>query len=169
MGYEIVSIDEASFQLVTSYKRIWYPRGERPKGAFFWSNKKLTVFGALTDKHKFYYDFYDAQNSLTFRHFLRSVINWLEPDKKYVFILDNAGWHKTSCVRKLFEEQHNIIVDFIPTYSPELNPIETCWKVTKHAVTKSQHFLAIEDMQEALESFWERHTFTQEFITYLCR
>ncbi|MBU2589224.1 MAG: hypothetical protein KKB39_00505 [Nanoarchaeota archaeon] len=45
---ELVSIDEASFQLKTSYKKIWFPKGEKPKGAFFWSNKKLTVFSALT-------------------------------------------------------------------------------------------------------------------------
>ncbi|MBU4242011.1 MAG: transposase [Nanoarchaeota archaeon] len=56
-----------------------------------------------------------------------------------------------------------------PPYSPELNPIETCWKVTKNAVTKSQHFTSIDAMQVALENFWKKLIFTQSFITYLCR
>ena len=170
MDHELVSIDEASFQIATNYKRIWFPKGEKPKRAFFWSNKKLTVFGALTSSSKFYYDFYNSQNSFTFCCFLENLFVWLNPNKKYVFILDNAGFHKTNVVKDLLEEHEGwIAVEFIPPYSPELNPIETCWKVTKNAVTKSQYFKTIETMQESLELFWEKHIFTQNFITYLCR
>ena len=165
-----MSIDEASFQLQTSYKRIWFLKGEKPKRAFFWSSKKLTVFGALTSSSKFYYDFYNSQNSFTFSCFLENVFAWLDVSKKYVFILDNAGFHKTNIVKDLFEEHKEwIAVEFIPPYSPELNPIETCWKVTKNAVTKSQYFKTIDSMQEALEMFWNEHIFTQKFMHYLCR
>lgn len=170
VGREIVAIDEVSFQLATNYKRIWFLKGQKPKGAFFWSNKKLITFGALTSSHKFFYDFFDSQNSLTFRCFLKRLFDWLDPNKKYVFILDNAGWHKTQVVKKLFDEQKDWIkVEFIPPYSPELNPIETNWKVTRNAVTKSQHFKTIDSMQEALENFWHEHFFMQNFIGYLCR
>jgi len=170
LDYELVAIDEASFQLATNYKKIWFPKGEKPKRAFFWSNKKLITFGALTSNHEFYYDFYDSQNSLTFRNFLRNLFDWLNPNKKYVLILDNAGFHKTDCVRNLLEECKDwIAVEHIPPYSPELNPIETCWKVSKNIVTKSQYFESIDLMQEALEEFWGKHVFMQEFITYLCR
>ena len=169
MDYELVALDEASFQLTTTYKRVWYPKGEKPKGAFFWSNKKLITFGALTSSHEFYYDLYDAQNSLTFRHFLRNIFAWLNPHKKYVFILDNAGFHKTQCVKNLIQEYGDrIAVEHIPPYSPELNPIETCWKVTKNVVTKSQYFPSIDAMQDALEGFWEKHIFMQKFMRYLC-
>ena len=70
----------------------------------------------------------------------------------------------------MLEEQAKwIAVEYLPPYSPELNPIETCWKVTKNAVTKSQHFMDLNSMQEKLEEFWDRHIFMQDFITYLCR
>jgi len=170
MGYELVSIDEASFQLQTSYKRIWFPKGEKPKRAFFWSNKKLIVFGALTSSSKFYYDFFCSQNSFTVCCFLRNLFDRLDSNKKYVLIFDNAGFHKTDVVQEILEKQKDwIAVEFIPPYSPELNPIETCWKVTKNAVTKSQHFKTIDSMQEALEEFWKGHIFTQKFMRYLCR
>ena len=169
MGYEIVAIDETSFQLKENYKRIWFLKGEKPKGAFFWSNKKLIAFGALTSSSGFYYDFYVAQNSLTFSFFLKDLFDWLKPNKKYVFILDNAGFHKTQCVRNLIAEYApRIRVEHIPPYSPELNPIETCWKVTKNHITKSQYFPTIDDMQDALETFWTEHVFMQNFIGYLC-
>ena len=83
--------------------------------------------------------------------------------------MDNAGWHKTQCVRKFIEKHDNIKVEFIPPYSPELNPIETNWKVTRNAVTKSQFFGTIDDLQMALEKFWHKHIFMQEFMHYLCR
>ncbi len=168
MDHEIIAIDEAGFQLTTSCKKIWFPRGETPRCAFFWSSKKLTTFGALFSTGRFYYDFYDAQNSLTFMHFLGELFKRLEKKKKYVLILDNAGFHKTQCVRKILDNNSQISVEFIPPYSPELNPIETCWKVTKNAVTKSQYFSEIDQMQDALETFWEKHFFTQNFMRYLC-
>jgi len=170
VGYEIVSIDEASFQLQTSYKRIWFLKGKKPKRAFSWSNKKLIAFGALTSSSKFYYDFYIAQNSLTFSFFLIDLFAWLNPSKKYVLILDNAGFHKTNVIKDLLKEHSKwITVEYLPPYSPELNPIETCWKVTKNAVTKSQHFKTLDDMQDSLEIFWKEHVFMQNFIHYLCR
>ena len=169
MDYEILAIDEASFNLTTTYKKIWFPKGQTPRGAFFWSSKKLITFGALTSDHKFFYDFYDAQNSLTFKHFLRYVFEKLDKNKKYILIKDNAGFHKTSCIKNFIAQYSNIVVEPIPPYSPELNPIETCWKVTKNSVTKSQYFPTIDEMQEALETFWSEHIFTQEFMRYLCR
>src|SRR3989338_5103368 len=167
MGVEVVALDEASFHLTTTYKKIWFPLGETPRGAFFWSSKKLTTFGALTSNHKFYYDFYDSQNSLTFKHFLWTLFGKLNKKKKYLLLLDNVGYHKTSCIKNLLQEYSNICAEYLPPYSPELNPIETCWKVTKNIVTKSQYFENIDDMQEALESFWEGHIFMQNFMRYL--
>lgn len=87
-----------------------------------------------------------------------------------MFILDNSGIHKTQPVRNLLNEYASFIaVEYLPPYSPELNPIETSWKVTKNAVTKSQYFPNIDAMQDALERFWQKHIFMQNFITYLCR
>ena len=170
MGYEIVAIDEVGFQLATNYKRIWFEKGETPKGAFFWSNKKLTVFGAQRENQKLFYEIHTSQNSMTFLAFLNGLFEELDKNKKYVLILDNAGWHKTQIVQKRFEQHKDWIkVEFIPPYSPELNPIETNWKVTRNRVTKSQFFKTIDELQDALEKFWSKHIFMQNFIGYLCR
>jgi transposase len=169
LGCVIVAFDEVSFQLATSYKRMWFPRGETPKGAFFWSNKKLIVFGALTSNHKFYHEFTVAQNSFTFSCFIKNFIRKLDRRNKYVFILDNVGFHKTQPIKNIFARYSDFIeVEFLPPYSPELNPIETNWKVTKNAVTKSQYFPRLEDLERALVEFWSEHKFMQNFITYLC-
>ena len=101
LGHEIIAIDEVSFRLATTYKRIWFPRGETPRGAFFWSSKKLITFAALTSNHKFYYDFYESQNSLTFMHFLRELFKTLDENKKYVLILNLCLIKSTIILRVL--------------------------------------------------------------------
>lgn len=166
MDHEIIAIDEVSFQLQTNFKRIWFEKGKKPKGAFFWSNKKLIVFGAQQENQKLFYEFHTSQNSLTFMSFLAGLFETLNPNKNYVLILDNAGWHKTLVVQKFIAQQSNVKVEFVPPYSPELNPIETNWKVTRNRVTKSQFFQTIDDLRDALEDFWCEHIFTQKFISY---
>lgn len=170
MGHIIVSFDEASFRLVPVYKKVWFMTGQKPSGVFFWSNKKLIVFGALTSEHDFYYDFYISQNSLTYLAFLSDFIETLDKNKKYVFVFDNASYHKTDVIRNFLEKHSgNVKVEFLPPYSPELSPIETCWKITRAAVTNSKYYNTLDELQESLEDFWDRQKFKLNFINYLCR
>lgn len=169
MGYSIVTFDEASFRLVPVYRRVWYFKGEKPKGVFFWSNKKLTIFGALIDGRRLYYEFYDAMNSLTYKAFLSSFIEQL-PKGKYVFVFDNAPYHKSSVIRDYLAKFNlRIKVEFLPPYSPELNPTETCWKIIRANVTNSTYFSNLDSMQERIESFLDGHFFMLNVSNYLCR
>ncbi|MBU1597292.1 MAG: IS630 family transposase [Nanoarchaeota archaeon] len=145
-------------------------RGQKPRGVFFWSNKKLNVFGALTSENKFYYDFFIAQNSLTYKAFLSDFVETLDQRKKYIFILDNASYHKTNVIKNYLAKFDKFIkVEFIPPYSPELNPIETCWKITRANTTNSKYYKTVDELQDSLENFWNKHFFKLNFINYLCR
>ncbi len=170
MGRTIVTFDEASFRLVPIYKKVWFFRGKTPEGVFFWSNKKLNVFGALVDGKKLFYEFYDSLNSFMFLSFVHRLMKTLSKRKKYVFVLDNAPFHKSSVVKKrLASLGKNIAVEFLPTYSPELNPTETCWKVIRHNVTNSTFFPTLKEMAENIESFIRGHNFELNVSNYLCR
>lgn len=170
MGYTIITFDEASFKLVPVYKRVWFMKGEKPLGIFFWSNKKLNIFGALIDGKKLFYEFYTSMNSLTFIAFLDHFVSILSKRKKYVFIMDNAAYHKSSVIREYLQTLNkNIKVEFLPPYSPELNPTETCWKIVRSNVTNSTYFPTINDMQREIENFVNKHNFMLTVSNYLCR
>ena len=74
MGYTIVTLDEASFRLVPVYKRVWFLKGQKPKGIFFWSNKKISVIGALVDGKKLFYEWHTSLNTVTFYFFLGNFL-----------------------------------------------------------------------------------------------
>ena len=169
MGHSIVTFDEAGFRLVPVYKRVWFFKGEKPKGVFFWSSKKLTIFGALIDGRKLFYEFYDSMNSLTFKAFLSEFIETLPKRKRFVFLLDNAGYHKTAPIMNYLSKFTRVKVEFFPPYSPELNPTETCWKIIRANVTNSTYYPDLDSMQESIESFLDGHFFMLDLPNYLCR
>ena len=62
-----------------------------------------------------------------------------------VIVLDNGRFHHA----KLLEIPENVILLFLPPYSPELNPIERLWQDLK-AKLLSQVYETLEDMQEKI-------------------
>jgi transposase len=169
VGFSIVTFDEAGFRLVPVYKRVWFFRGEKPRGVFFWSNKKLEIFGALIEGKKFYYEWYDSLNTLTYLAFLTGLMEQLSKRKNYVFLFDNASYHKTSNIRNFLAKFDNVVVEFFPPYSPELNATETCWKIIRQNVTNSTYFQTVDGMQTAIETFLDGHIFTLNLSNYLYR
>ena len=170
MGYSIITFDEAGFFLVPVYKRVWFFKGKRPEGVFFWSNKKVNICGALIDGKKLYHEWYCALNSLTYKAFLSDLIDALPKNKKYVFLFDNAPYHKSSSIMNYISNfNRNIVVEFFPPYCPELNPTETCWKIIRSKVTNSTYYPTIEAIQDAVDSFLDGHFFMLDLSHYLGR
>jgi transposase len=58
-----------------------------------------------------------------------------------VMVLDGLGAHRTEKVRQLIEERGADLV-FLPSYSPEMNPIEEAFSKIKQLVRKEAHACA---------------------------
>lgn len=62
-------------------------------------------------------------------------------------VLDNARWHHAAALDPLLAEFRKFFrLDFLPPYSPELNPIERVWKLTRRLCTHNQHFELLDDL-----------------------
>jgi transposase len=75
------------------------------------------------------------------------------PDREICIVMDQAGWH-------------NIVPIYLPSYSPELNPIERLWQWLRKEVTHNRLFETLEGMMDALEQ--EFRKLTPERLTQLC-
>ena len=54
-------------------------------------------------------------------------------DQPCTIVLDNASIHNKNLIFELVEK-YKIYVNFLPPYSPELNPIEKFWGVMKNSI-----------------------------------
>jgi transposase len=72
-------------------------------------------------------------------------------------VMDNLGAHKVAGIREAIEGR-GAVVEYLPPYSPDLNPIEKCWSKIKTALRKAKA-----RTREALEAALKEalHTITQ--------
>jgi transposase len=93
-----------------------------------------------------------------------------------VVVMDNLGAHRPKRIRKLIEARGAEVV-FVPSYSPDLNPIEQAFSKIKNVLRKLQartHEALLEAMEEALSKVtpadaarWFDHCAYQVEVQYL--
>lgn len=74
---------------------------------------------------------------------------------KITIICDNAGYHKGKRVKEFLEINKNIEVVYLPTYSPNLNPIERLWKIMREFVLYNKYYKCYKDFVYAVNDFFE--------------
>jgi transposase len=70
-----------------------------------------------------------------------------------VVVMDNLGAHRPHKIRELIEARRAEVVVFVPSYSPDLNPIEQAFSKIKNILRKlgaRTHEALLEAMEEAL-------------------
>lgn len=130
----LIYIDEAGINGNESYPYGWSIKGDRA-----WSKKsgnrqtRLNFMGALKGK-KFTapFVFKGYCDSKLFETYLeRCLIPELSPGK--IIIADNAAFHKTLRARQMIQAAKCKLI-FLPSYSPDLNPIEHEWFAIKNKI-----------------------------------
>lgn len=79
-----------------------------------------------------------------------------------LLIMDQAGWHKS----KELNIPPNIQIEFLPPYSPELNPVERLWKWIKKEVVHNKVFATLEQLIESVSNVYQK--LSPEKFTRLC-
>lgn len=67
-------------------------------------------------------------------------------DERIILCMDKAGWHTT----KQLQVPENIIIWFLPPYSPELNPVELIWRELRAKYLNNRTFALIKDVENHL-------------------
>lgn len=86
-----------------------------------------------------------------------------------VAIVDNAKFHHAR-LHKDWREEHatRFTLDFLPPYSPELNPIERVWKLTRRLSTHNRYFSSLDEVISAVEGPFETWTSGNDTLRRLC-
>jgi transposase len=134
---------------------VWALKGERPTQLFAPTRKKLGYFGAVDlDTGEMKYQRADNLNAQTFKDFLKRFIGiHFQTRRKVIMILDNARWHHAKLLNDFLEKHKDRLeLLFLPPYSPECNPQERVWKLTRRKATHNKYFNNEQDLAIAVES-----------------
>ena len=177
---EIIPVfqDEVHFQAQTTITRVWAKKGSEPKvmskpgkNNAAYSGFVIPETGELVVTKPEWFNFETVIQSL--RDFL--LAKPCPDGKKYCVILDNAPWHKKA-VRLIQDEsiaeyqdiRDKIIFVFLPPYSPDLNPIEQCWRITRRDITHNTYFPDFKILESTLDNYFKQYQQPNEKFSSLC-
>jgi transposase len=147
---------------------MWATKGQQPRVLSASTRQKAGFFGALNLKTGCLLTKEASTfNAKTFGDFLHYLLQHTEGEM--YLILDNASWHKARDLRDFFiENQDRLVRIFLPPYSPELNPIERGWRITRRQVTHNRYFESIEELEMALTSHFAKWGQPNSALRVLC-
>ena len=170
--------DDVHFQAQTTITRKWAEKGSEPKvmskpgkDNMAYSGFVIPETGELTMTKPGWFNYESVIQSL--REFIKTRPC---PDgKKYCIILDNAPWHKkairliwTEALDEYSDIRENMEYISLPPYSPDLNPIEQVWRMTRREKTHNHYFSSLEKLTGVLDEYFAGFFKPNEQLRTLC-
>src|SRR4028118_544173 len=143
--------DESGFSLRVIRRKTWGKKGSRKKitgqrrrgrvnimGGLRYHDKKRMNFVIKKGNTEVFYEQIKILNNFLLQEWIEQgnkLERFKDDSAKIVIILDNASFHKRQDILKKIEaEMPNIILEFLPPYSPDYNLIELVWHSAKEYI-----------------------------------
>ena len=173
--------DESGFSLRVIRRKTWGRKGHRKKVTGQRRRGRVNIMGGLRYHDKKRINFVIKKGNADVFYEQIKLLNvfllqeWIEQGNKaesftkcsakIIIILDNASFHKRKDIlEKIEAEMPNIILEFLPPYSPDYNLIELVWHSAKEYIAH-RLFESVEQLEELLNKLlneggfiikWER-------------
>ena len=158
--------DESGFSLRVIRRKTWGRKGHRKKvtgqrrrgrvnimGGLRYHDKKRINFVIKKGNADVFYEQIKLLNNFLLQEWIEQgnkAENFTKYSAKIVIILDNASFHKRKDILERIEaEMPNIILEFLPPYSPDYNLIELVWHSAKEYIAH-RLFESVEQLEELL-------------------
>ena len=128
-------LDETGLMLQPLVRRTWSPRGERPVMYCWDRHDRLSVIAGLTlsaQRHRvgLYFAIHDHNvKTPEVETFIRQVRR--QTGKPLTVIMDRLPAHRSAAKR--LADDGRFVVEWLPGYAPDLNPVEALWSQTKYS------------------------------------
>ena len=136
------------------------------------TRRSVGYFGAVPvrDGRFFFQREPDSLNGASCFQFLRNLRRAsAHTGRRVVVIADNATYHHARLHRDWRRQQRKrFALDFLPPYSPDLNPIERVWKLTRRRGLHNRYFATLEEVIVAVETEFANWTMRNETLRRLC-
>jgi transposase len=140
--------DEHRVGLKPILRKVWSPIGERPTAIVNHRYEWLYVYGFVKPKtgDTLWYLIPRVNTkwlNLVYESFARDA--GISETQKVLLIEDNAGWHRSQKCKI----PEGLFIDFLPPYSPELQPAEKLWTLVDEPLV-NKCFETIDEIEEIL-------------------
>lgn len=170
--------DEVHFQAQTTITTGWYKKGSAPQVKSLPGRDKVSYSGFVRpDTGELFVVKPSWFNYETTIESIRAYIvaTPIEEGKKFAMIMDNAPWHKKA-MRLIEDEKEAQYADIrakvvfvrLPPYSPDFNPIEQVWRITRRENTHNVYFKGKADLEQTVDIAFSRWAKPNEQLCSLC-
>ena len=168
--------DEAHFTVGATITRQWFPKGSCPKVRSCPGRKSVAYSGFVIPETGQLFtvkpDWFNFETTIdSIRQFMASIT--LEAGKKLHLIMDNAPWHKKA--KRLIEADEKyadirkvITLESMPPYSPDLNPIEQVWRITRREKTHNRYWSGLPRLVSILDEWFQGFSAPNDKLSTLC-
>ena len=98
--------------------------------------------------------------------------NYPNTKEKILILWDNVSYHKSKEVKEWLKNNPGVVeLDNFPPYSPEMNPIEHCWKAVKKHINHLRGEAPLTEIMQEAKHFLNKKTFNYKLfgLRYLNR
>lgn len=155
---DIVYIDESGIEDNAVVEYGWSLKGQRCYGEKVYQHKRrISMIAGLCNKMVIAPVIFEGNcDTKVFESYVEQILI-KELKHGQVVIMDNINFHKTKKVKELIESVECKVL-FLPTYSPDLNPIEHHWFKIKNYIRKISY---------EFQDFFEAVSFGLQKVTTL--
>jgi len=170
---DLWALDEVHFQQQGSRCRMWIPPETRDPVVYHHPTRKSVGYFAavrLRDGQLLIRRETGMFNGESFWQFLKVFRDYsVVPGRRVLAISDNAQYHRSKLHLPWRELQAPAFaLDFLPPYSPQLNPIERVWKLTRRLCLHNRYFGLLDGVIAAVELQFADWTKPNETLRRLC-
>ncbi|WP_152024107.1 IS630 family transposase [Natronomonas moolapensis] len=145
----VVCIDQTKKSVQVEPRAAWFPRGTRPSVELSGQRDWTCLLGAITeDGDRFFSRFTEYVTAEHAKHFILALCKEFEDD--LIVVLDGAPYFQASAVTDLAARDDLTFVT-LPSYSPELNPVEECWRQVQKALS-NRFFDSLDELTTAIDT-----------------
>ncbi|MFC7198017.1 IS630 family transposase [Halospeciosus flavus] len=148
MDATVVCIDQTKKSVQVEPRAAWFPRGTRPSVELSGQREWTCLLGAITENgDRFFSRFTEYVTAEHAKHFILALYEEFEKD--LLIVLDGASYFQ-SAVTDLADRDG---LDFVtlPSYSPELNPVEECWRQLQASLSNC-FFDSLDELTTAIDT-----------------
>jgi transposase len=136
------------------------------------TRESVGYFGAVRLRDgKFVYQREDKVfNGATFYTFLKLIRRKsCQAGRRVVLLLDNARYHHAR-LHKDWRNQCDRLFhcEYLPPYSPDLNPIERVWKLTRRLCIHNRYFQKLPELVDLVEDQFQQWQVGNDDLRKLC-